>query len=215
MTTRCIDLKGQVFGRLKVVEYVGTVARSAVWRCVCECGNEISTKAKTLRSGETKSCGCLHREISARLCRDRLTKHGKTAGGNSRVYRIWSNMVSRCTNPNFDAYPYYGGRGISVCDRWRLFENFLQDMGEPGPDESIDRIDPNGHYEPGNCRWVVRADQARNTRRNVFLELDGRRMTISQWANEPGAAPLKTIYARVAQGWDAKRAVFQPTRRAA
>jgi len=215
MKTNVIDMTGARAGRVMVLAYAGSKNQQAYWSCACDCGTRFVTQGRLLRSGETGSCGCLAKEKRALATAKAKTTHGKTVGGNSRVYRIWVNMRSRCTNPNFDSYPYYGGRGIKVCDEWMSFDRFLADMGEPGPDQSIDRIDPNGHYEPGNCRWVAQAEQSRNTRRNVFLELGGRRMTISQWAREPGAAPEKTIYARVASGWEAHRAVFHPPKGAA
>ncbi|MCX8017695.1 MAG: hypothetical protein N2690_07345 [Rhodocyclaceae bacterium] len=215
MKTRVIDMTGSRAGRVTVLAFAGTKGKNAYWSCVCDCGTRFVTQGRHLRSGSTKSCGCFGKEQRALATSKAKTKHGKTAGGNSRVYRIWSNMVSRCTNPNFDAYPYYGGRGISVCDRWRLFENFLQDMGEPGPDESIDRIDPSGDYEPGNCRWSSKIEQANNTRKNKVLEIDGTRMTVAEWSRQPGACAAKTIYERLERGWDSRRAVFAPLRRAA
>lgn len=210
MAFKYIDISGLSFGRLKVISHAGTANKGSLWNCLCECGNVAIVRAKCLKSGSTMSCGCLHKQRSAEACIKRLTKHGKTAGGNTRVYRIWANMISRCTNANFDSYKYYGGRGITVCNRWLEFTNFLKDMGEPGEKESIDRIDSNGNYEPENCRWATRGTQMNNTRRNVFLEIYGRSLTVAQWSNEPNAVPAKTIYCRLKNGWGAEDAVFRP-----
>ena len=213
-TTRAYDLMGRRFERLLVVERAGSTAdRMALWRCVCDCGGEKTTTTRNLTSGAAKSCGCYHKERSAEACRARLLKHGHTAGGNSRTYRIWANMVSRCTNEKFDSYPYYGGRGIVVCDRWREFTLFLEDMGEAPADMSIDRVDSNGPYALENCRWASKMQQANNRRGNVILNIDSESMTVAQWALRDGAAPAKTIYDRIARGWGHKDAVFAPKRR--
>ena len=213
-TTRAYDLMGRRFERLLVVERAGSTAnRMALWRCVCDCGGEKTTTTRNLTSGAAKSCGCYHKERSAEACRARLLKHGHTAGGNSRTYRIWANMVSRCTNEKFDSYPYYGGRGIVVCDRWREFTLFLEDMGEAPAGMSIDRVDSNGPYALENCRWASKTQQANNHRGNVILNIDSESMTVAQWALRDGAAPAKTIYDRIARGWGHKDAVFAPKRR--
>ena len=119
-------------------------------------------------------------------------KHGMTG---TRIYNIWINMLDRCKNKR----PNYGERGIVVCDRWKSFETFYADMGDPPTKRhSIDRIDVNGNYEPGNCRWATRIEQARNTTRNTILELDGEKYTIAKWAEITGIKPAticKRIYA--------------------
>lgn len=213
-TTRAYDLMGRRFGRLLIVERAGSTAgRMALWRCVCDCGGEKITVTRSLTSGAAQSCGCYHKERSAEACRARLLRHGQTAGGNSRTYRIWANMVSRCTNEKFDSYPYYGGRGIIVCERWREFSSFFEDMGEAPAGMSIDRVDSNGPYAPENCRWASKTQQANNRRGNVILNIDGESMTVAQWALRDGAAPAKAIYGRVARGWGHKDAVFAPKRR--
>lgn len=121
-------------------------------------------------------------------------------------------MKERCYNPNNKSYADYGGRGIVVCDRWlERIENFVEDMGDRPPGMTLDRIDPNGNYEPSNCRWLSKADQARNTRRNVFLTIDGQKLTVSQWAERTGTN-RRTIEARLRRGLTAEAAIA-PVRR--
>jgi hypothetical protein len=154
------DLTGRRFGRLVVI------ARSprkghAYWQCFCDCGNDTTVTSSALRGGRTASCGCWRVE---RLI-ERSTKHGlMPRKGRSLTYNSWSNMMRRCTNPDHPRYPDWGGRGITVCERWRDYRNFLADMGEKPPGTTLGRIDNDGPYEPGNCQWETHAKQARNTR---------------------------------------------------
>lgn len=115
-------------------------------------------------------------------------------------------MKRRCNNPNAENYPYYGGRGIGVCERWEEFENFLHDMGPKPLNMTLDRKDSNGNYEPNNCRWATKAEQANNTNRNVILEKDGKKMTVSQWAKELGVNQA-SINLRLRRGWSAEQAL--------
>lgn len=166
---RKVDLTGHVFGRLTVLEDSGrrgSGGGAVMWRCACSCGAVIVTKSSSLRAGVSQSCGCLNREISSRLTAERNTKHGHCAGGKaSTEYAVWAGMWQRCTDCNVDSYVDYGGRGISVCERWADFNAFLADMGpRPDRDHSLDRIDLNGNYEPGNCRWADRSTQGTNRR---------------------------------------------------
>ena len=157
------DLTGRVFGRLTVESQAGIRSHSAIWNCVCSCGNSVVVDGGSLKSGGTSSCGCFRRDAN----RAKWTKHGHSPeSGNSPTYRSWAGLVARCTNPNHHDWRYYGGRGITVCDRWRDFSNFLSDMGEkPENKNSIDRINNDGNYEPGNCRWATQLEQVRNSRR--------------------------------------------------
>jgi len=173
-----IDLTGLAFGRLVVLGYSKKDAyNSAVWKCRCECGVEKDINGASLRTGATTSCGCLQREV-ARSSKNNLS-HGYH---NTPTYFSWQNMLTRCTNPNYKQWNDYGGRGITVCERWRTFENFLADMGEKPDDSSIDRKDNDGNYEPGNCQWVTRAEQSMNKRTTITW--GGK--TVAQWAADLG-----------------------------
>jgi hypothetical protein len=155
---RFVDLTGKRFGRLTVLSYQGRPKPSFhVWQCGCDCGNETVIEGSRLKSGKAKSCGCLRRELSAA----RRLRHGRT---DTAEHNTWIGMKGRCYNPANPKFYRYGGRGITVCERWRdNFENFAADMGpRPSPLHSIDRIDNDRGYEPGNCRWATQLEQQRN-----------------------------------------------------
>ena len=152
--TRRRDLAGQRFGKWRVLDY----ATDRRWHCQCDCGTRRLVFAGSLTSGSSASCGCTIGP-AARLIR---TKHGQAG---SKLHMIWKTMRQRCLNPANRKYHCYGGRGIRICDRWQEFLGFLQDMGPTWQDGlSIERIDVNGHYDPGNCIWIPLADQAKNRR---------------------------------------------------
>lgn len=157
---RATDLVGRVFGELTVTSLTVSSGTKRKWLCRCSCGKRTSVVGSNLTTGNTRSCGHVRSEVT----KARSIRHGMTR---TAEYRAWLQLIQRCTVPQNPKYPSYGGRGIRVCDRWRnSFEAFLSDMGKrPSPDLSIDRINNDGNYEPGNCRWATRSQQARNTRR--------------------------------------------------
>ncbi len=158
------------------------------------CGKEFEPRVSEV--AKIKSCGCGGRFKKT---------HGKAR---ARVYKIHKGMIARCSNPKAMKYKLYGGRGIQVCDRWLKFENFLADMGEPKPGESLDRIDPNGNYEPGNCRWADKILQANNKRTNKVIEIDGVSKTVAEWVRGIGNINYSTVTERLDRGWEPRLALF-------
>ena len=165
--------------------------------CLCECGKIKAVNIQNLKSGKSKSCGCLRRELH--------TTHGKSRTG-SREYACWLAIRQRCTNPSDPRFKDYGGRGIAVCERWTDFENFLKDMGPRPAGGSIDRVDNSLGYQPDNCRWATRKQQQNNTRRCVVLTFRGESLTATQWAERIGIKP-HTLLTRIKRGWSVEKAL--------
>ena len=175
-----IDLTGQKFGRLMVIECAGRDKRGrAIWKCKCDCGNEAIKGSDRLIRGITQSCGCLHTERT----RQANTRHGLT---HTRLFNIWSGMRKRCYNSNCHAYKDYGGRGITISEEWNDFITFKDWALTHGYDNNltIDRKDVNGNYEPSNCRWATMKVQSNNTRTNRIITFNGKTQTMKEWANE-------------------------------
>lgn len=186
---KVIDITGQKFGYLTVVRFDCRGKFGPMWLCKCDCGNEKSIRGSYLKNGTTKSCGCHKLNVVKSI----HIKHGQSRNGKTtREYVAWQEMRKRCYKEDLPAYKDYGGRGITVCDRWRdSFENFFEDMGErPSSKHSLDRYpDNNGNYEPGNCRWATKEEQAANCRSNHWIELDGKKMILSDWAKYLDTTP--------------------------
>lgn len=205
------DLTGQKFGRWTVVSQADRKHSQTYWNCVCECGKTKSVYSQSLVKGLSMSCGCARDEETAR----RNFKHGVCDGCHTkqppRTYNCWRNMKARCQNPNNHKYPIYGGRGIQVCERWQDFSNFLSDIGEcHGNEFSIDRIDNDGNYELGNCRWATMEQQMSNQSTNNLVTFNGETKTVSQWSRQLGIK-YGTILRRINSGnWSVEKALTEP-----
>lgn len=191
-------LIGHRFGRLVVIrnalERRKNTLSDYVWECKCDCGKTTYVATCNLTSGKQVSCGCYRHE--------RTKKHGLSG---TRIERIFNAMKQRCFNPNSDAYDYYGGRGIKICDEWLGEEGFISFYNwavENGYTDklTIDRIDVNGDYCPENCKWTTRAEQMRNTRRNHYIEMDGETHTVAEWCRIIGIKP-GVYYGRISRGY--------------
>lgn len=169
------DLQGKKFGRLTVIKRHGSLKMRRAWLCQCDCGKTVIRHTDHLRSGHTNSCGCLNRDSLM----DRNVIHGKNR---SKEHRIWCGIKSRCLNPKDTCYHNYGGRGIGICERWMTFENFLNDMGDCPDGMTIDRIDNDKDYDPGNCRWATAVEQANNSRKNHMIEFEGKTLSMAEWS---------------------------------
>lgn len=199
-----LDLKGQKFGRLTVLERAeNTKANKSKWLCKCDCGNLRKVVGSNLKNGMTKSCGCLERELNIQ----RSTRHGLES---TRICHVWRNIKARCQNPKNTSYKNYGGRGITICEEWlgeNGLKNFAQWAYENGYDENaekgkctIDRIDNNKGYYPENCRWVDLHVQANNKRNNVLITYNGRTQTLEQWCKELNLS-RSMVKHRYERGW--------------
>lgn len=197
------DITGRRYGRLVAVRrHALNKHKRWNWEYLCDCGNTIVRDGGNVTSGYIRSCGCFRREATSA----RVATHRQ---GGTAVHRAWHHMLSRCRDPNVPMYPVYGGRGISVCERWLKFENFRDDMGEKPAGMSLDRIDVNGNYEPGNCRWASWIQQANNKQYNRRAEYRGQQMTIYEIARLEGIS-TKTIDTRWCRG-DRGEALYRPT----
>jgi hypothetical protein len=197
---------GQRFGRLTVISteidcQISERSRVYRWMVRCDCGNERWVQHPALRNGLTISCGCWARE----KIRATGTRHGMHA---SPEYRAWKSLRERCTDPRSKSYPSYGGRGITVCPEWGAsFDAFYQDMGpRPSPQHSIDRIDNDGPYSRGNCRWATKKEQSRNHRKNRLITHAGRTMPLAAWADEAGIS-WAAMVGRMKRGWSMEQAL--------
>lgn len=190
-----IDLVGMVFGEWTVLRRVV----GSTWLCRCSCGNEGTPTTSGLKLGKSKSCGCKGK--------DWCTTHGYSK---TPEYLAWTSMHQRCSNPKNKWFHRYGGRGISVCDRWQSFENFYADMGPRPLRGTLDRYpDNDGNYEPSNCRWATQKQQIRNREKTVFLEYEGVTRSLAEWAELYGIK-RKVLANRIKQGWSVFDALTKP-----
>lgn len=207
MAGKRVNIAGQRFGRLVAVKFSHRPdGRSSVWVCECDCGNQTLSSVNHMRMGATKSCGCLNNERRAEMCCARATHGNARRNSQSPTYVAWCNMINRCSPSGMDA-THYHGRGIMVCERWKDFANFLFDMGERPTGATLDRIDNDRGYEPGNCRWASWYVQQNNKRSNRVLTIGGERMTMRQAADRFGVN-YNTLRSRIyLLGMDAEEAV--------
>lgn len=179
------------------------------WKCLCDCGNVVFVSKSNLVTGHTKSCGCINIEATKKA----NTKHGHNRTGKpSSEYTTWASMIQRCVDPKTKRYEDYGGRGITVCERWRDFSNFIADMGvKPFKEASIERKNNDGNYEPCNCKWATRTEQGGNKRNNIILTHNGEAKTLLEWSK---AVDIKasTLRDRYHQGWSHARLLEQKPR---
>lgn len=200
-----IDLTGTKIGRLEVLRPIRIPNKERLYyECRCDCGNTKVVGAQNLRLKMTQSCGCLQRKRAT----EANLRHGMS---HTSIHNTWMGMRQRCENPKCEAYPSYGGRGIKVCSRWLIFENFSADMGVP-PQKgmTLDRFpDNDGDYEPGNVRWATKKEQANNRRSSRLLTFGGETLTVSQWEDRQGFA-RGAISGRLWSGWTVERAITEP-----
>jgi hypothetical protein len=195
MPQKLIDRSGEKIGRLIVIRPIRV---NPTWfECLCDCGNIVNVRTSSLRVGATKSCGCLHREIK--------TRHGLR---HRPEYFIWKSIKQRCLNPHNKQYADYGGRGITIHSRWAdSFAEFIAAVGyRPHPSLSLDRIDNQKGYEPGNVRWTTSLEQNNNSRKNTILMVDGQEMTLAQAARSVGI-PQARLSHRLRYGWSLSQAL--------
>lgn len=205
---RMIDMAGKQYGRWTVMAFDQRKSKASYWFCKCSCGTEKSINGQSLRRGLSRSCGCLNDEVRPT---NNLT-HGHTRNHEATPeYNCWLHIKSRCYRETNKCFHRYGGRGITVCDRWlESFENFLADMGErPSDGHSIDRIDPDGNYEPSNCRWATYQEQNRNRRSNRMISLNGEEVPLVE-ACERLNVDYHLVRDRVLRGWSFDRAIAEP-----
>jgi len=207
---------GLIFGRLTVSADAGSNKfRCRLVTCSCICGNTITTALTRLKSGETQSCGCIKKELDRAKTKrihalgiSGMRTHGLYA---SPEYKVWCAMKRRCLKSNDPNFCRYGGRGIQVCERWLQFESFIADMGRrPSSKHTLERLDNDGHYEPGNCEWRTWRDQNHNKSNNRWITHAGRTMILSDWARELGVKP-DLLCNRLKAGWTTAETVsIQP-----
>jgi hypothetical protein len=201
------DYIGKKYNRWTVLKYEGTNhLKKSQFLCRCDCGKEKVVTLGNLKTGQSKSCGCLNDEN--RKGNTWSKKHGMSF---SREYRSWESMLARCECITNKEYPDWGGRGIKVCERWHDFNNFYADMGARPKGTTLDRIDNNGDYEASNCRWATAKTQSNNRRSNTLITYKGRTQTLQQWADETGICS-GTISQRIRKrGWSIEKALTTPS----
>lgn len=205
------DLTGKKFGMLKVISRAGVkYNRRVIWLCKCDCGNEVEVGSELLIGGKTKSCGCIRGNGQHKRGKDfKGHRHGMSY---TPIHDVWLHMRQRCYNPRDSFYADYGGRGITVCEKWETFEGFYEDMGPLYQDGlTIDRIDVNGNYCKDNCRWVDSITQANNKRNNRIETIGGVTDTLTNLCRLYGISE-RAVRTRLKIGWSIEKALKTPIR---
>lgn len=193
MGGKSLHLTGQTFSRLTVVDRVLPNGKDGSrWKCICVCGATVIAYGARLKYGAVESCGCLQRQRTS----EAATTHGKSR---TRIYNAWLGMHRRCYKSNRNDYHRYGGRGISVCERWHNFDLFYSDMGDPPPRLTLERKDNDGPYSPDNCIWATRSEQGNNTSKNRKVSIGGVEMSVRRACDKLGKRP-GTVYQRIYRG---------------
>jgi hypothetical protein len=199
-----LDLTEKRFGRLVALRRAASQGRRTVWLFLCDCGNKIEKQIDPVVAGRVNSCGCKKREVT----RDRSLKHGHSVGRKSSPeLRARDHAKGRCYNVNDPKYPLYGGRGIRMCEEWRDdFNAFFRDMGPRPKGTTLDRINVDGHYEPGNCRWATPSEQAQNRRLTLYVDWEGRKLPLVEFARDKGLS-YKALHRRLRDGQSLEEAI--------
>ncbi len=199
---------GKRVGKLIVLRKTIGKWRATYYECQCDCGNLTITRATDLKRNRTTSCGCVRRSVGG----IRATIHGHSRlSGTTSTYNSWAAMLQRCLNENCPAYPRYGGRGIMVCDKWRSFSGFLEDMAaKPNNNFTIERLDFNGNYCKENCVWLESEKQGSNRSSCIMLTFNGKTQNMMAWAKELGIGYMRLRNRIVVSKWSAERALSEP-----
>jgi hypothetical protein len=191
---------GAHFGRLRIIAILPKVGDQRFIKCQCDCGKLVVSRVPYVMSGHTKSCGCLSRETAS----SRSRTHGLRS---TPEFAIWNMMIQRCSNPKNIGYKWYGARGIMVCERWRKFAAFYSDVGpRPSPTHTLDRINNDGNYEPGNVRWATQKEQSRNRRSTRFISAFGKTLPLIEWAELTGTS-YRSLSWRLKRGMPPEKAL--------
>lgn len=204
MTTyNFIDISGKKFNRLTVIKKAPNKNGRTMWHCLCDCGNTTIARGEHIKKNKINSCGCYSKESR---CKHNMSR--------TIEYRTWQHMIERCHKENHSSFDSYGGRGISVCEKWRnSFESFFKDMGYRPKGLSIDRIDNNGNYAPENCRWATNKEQASNRRNSILHTINNETKCLKDWCDYFNIATYAACRYRIKKGWSIDDALKTPPNR--